>query len=44
MSAFTAKEIEYFGGQRPGRLATVGAGRRPHVVPVAFGLNSRWVG
>jgi pyridoxamine 5'-phosphate oxidase family protein len=36
MSAFTEKEIEYLGEQRLGRLATVDAEGRPHVVPVAF--------
>ena len=36
MSGFTEKEIEYLGEQRLGRLATVSASGRPHVVPVAF--------
>ena len=36
MSAFTDKEIEYLDEQRLGRLATVDAEGRPHVVPVAF--------
>lgn len=40
MSAFTEKEIEYFGQQRLGRLATVDAEGRPHVVPVAFRYNA----
>jgi hypothetical protein len=44
MSAVTDKEIEYFGGQRPGRLATVDAGGRPHVAPSAFRPNCRSVG
>jgi pyridoxamine 5'-phosphate oxidase family protein len=39
MSAFTEKEIEYLNGQRLGRLATVDAEGRPHVVPVAFRYN-----
>ena len=39
MSAFTEKEIEYLHGQRLGRLATVDAEGRPHVVPVAFRYN-----
>jgi pyridoxamine 5'-phosphate oxidase family protein len=36
---FTEKEIEYLTGQRIGRLATVTAGRDPHVVPTAFRVN-----
>ena len=39
MSAFTDKEIAYLEEQRLGRLATVDAGGRPHVVPVAFRYN-----
>ncbi len=39
MSTFTEKEIEYLRGQRLGRLATVDAKGRPHVVPVAFRYN-----
>jgi pyridoxamine 5'-phosphate oxidase family protein len=39
MSAFTEKESEYLRGQRLGRLATVGAGGSPHVVPVGFRLD-----
>ena len=39
MSAFTEKEISYLGEQRLGRLATVDAEGRPHVVPVAFRYN-----
>ena len=39
MSAFTETEIEYLSGQRLGRLATVDAEGRPHVVPVAFRYN-----
>jgi pyridoxamine 5'-phosphate oxidase family protein len=31
---FTAKEIEYLNSQPLGRLATVGPGGRPHIVPV----------
>ena len=42
MSAFTEKEIEYFGEQRLGRLATVDAEGRPHVVPVAFRYNAEF--
>lgn len=40
MSVFTEREIEYFGGQRLGRLATVDPEGRPHVVPVAFRYNA----
>jgi pyridoxamine 5'-phosphate oxidase family protein len=40
MSAFTEKEIEYLNEQRLGRLATVDAEGRPHVVPVAFRYNA----
>ena len=40
MSAFTETEIEYLSGQRLGRLATVDAEGRPHVVPVAFRYNA----
>ena len=39
MSAFTSEEIEYLGGQRLGRLATVGPHGQPHVVPVGFRYN-----
>jgi hypothetical protein len=43
MSVFVDGEIGCFG--RPlGRLATVGAGGGPRVVPVAFGPNSIPVG
>jgi len=40
MSTFTQQEIEYLGEQRLGRLATVDAEGRPHVVPVAFRYNA----
>jgi pyridoxamine 5'-phosphate oxidase family protein len=36
---FTEKEIEYLTGQRLGRLATVTAAGRAHVVPTGFRLN-----
>jgi pyridoxamine 5'-phosphate oxidase family protein len=36
MSVFTEKELEYFAGQRLGRIATVGADGQPHVVPTSF--------
>jgi pyridoxamine 5'-phosphate oxidase family protein len=39
MSGFTQKEVEYLGEQRLGRLATVSASGRPHVVPVGFRVD-----
>lgn len=39
MAAFSETEIAYLRGQRIGRLATVGADRQPHVVPVGFRYN-----
>jgi len=39
MSVFTEKEIEYFGTQRLGRLATIDSAGNPHVVPVGFRYN-----
>ncbi len=38
---FTDKEIEYLTGQRLGRLATVTAGGRAHVVPTGFRLDDQ---
>src|SRR3954463_867282 len=41
MSVFTEAELRYLaGGRQLGRLATVGAGGTPHVVPVAFIYNA----
>lgn len=40
MSAFAEAEIAYLRSQRLGRLATVGADGRPHVVPVGFRYNA----
>ena len=40
MSVFTDKELEYLAGQRLGRIATVGAGGQPHVVPTSFRYNA----
>ncbi len=40
MSAFTEREISYLRDQRLGRLATVDAKGRPHVVPVGFRYNA----
>ena len=39
MSGFTEREVEYLREQRLGRLATVNASGRPHVVPVGFRLS-----
>jgi len=39
MSVFLDYEIEYLRSQRLGRLATLGAGGEPHVVPVGFRYN-----
>jgi pyridoxamine 5'-phosphate oxidase family protein len=40
MSAFTDNELEYLAGQRLGRIATVGPGGQPHVVPTSFRYNA----
>jgi pyridoxamine 5'-phosphate oxidase family protein len=39
MSRFSEAEISYMSEQRLGRLATVDAKGRPHVVPVTFRYN-----
>ena len=39
MSVFTQAEVEYLSSQRIGRIATVGPGGQPHVVPVGFRYN-----
>ncbi len=39
MSVFSDMELEYFAGQRLGRIATVGQDGQPHVVPVSFRYN-----
>ena len=39
MSVFTDKELAYLGGQRLGRIATVGPDGQPHVVPTSFRYN-----
>ena len=39
MSVFSGAEINYLHNQRLCRLATVGPGGQPHVVPVAFRYN-----
>ncbi|WP_227355933.1 PPOX class F420-dependent oxidoreductase [Haladaptatus salinisoli] len=41
MSVFTDQEIAYLNEQRLGRLATVGAGNKPHVVPVGFRYDAK---
>lgn len=38
-SAFSSDEIEYLQSQRLGRIATVGPGGQPHVVPVSYRYN-----
>ncbi|MGH7859760.1 MAG: PPOX class F420-dependent oxidoreductase [Candidatus Binatia bacterium] len=38
--AFKAEEVAYMAEQRLGRLATVDAKGRPHVVPVTFRYNA----
>lgn len=40
VSVFTPAEIAYLRSQKLGRLATVGPGKQPHVVPVAFRYNA----
>ena len=40
MSVFTDKEREYLATQRLGRIATVGPGGQPHVVPTSFRYNA----
>lgn len=40
MSVFTDNEIAFLDGSRLGRLATVGQGGEPHVVPVGFSFNA----
>jgi pyridoxamine 5'-phosphate oxidase family protein len=39
MNGFTQREVEYLRDQRLGRLATVGASGRPHVVPAGSRVN-----
>jgi pyridoxamine 5'-phosphate oxidase family protein len=41
MAKLTDAQIEYLSGQRLGRVATVGADGKPHVVPTSFRYNSR---
>lgn len=40
MSVFTDSELDYLGGQRLGRIATVGPDGQPHVVPTSFRHNA----
>jgi pyridoxamine 5'-phosphate oxidase family protein len=40
MSVFTAAEIDYLQRQTMGRLATIGADGRPHLIPLTFQLNT----
>jgi pyridoxamine 5'-phosphate oxidase family protein len=39
MPELTNAQIEYLAGQMLGRLATVGADQKPHVVPTSFRYN-----
>ena len=39
MSELTTAQIDYLAGQPLGRLATVGADQKPHVVPTSFRYN-----
>jgi len=39
VSAFSDKELDYLAEQRLGRLATIGAGGLPHVVPLGWSYN-----
>jgi len=40
MVTLTRAEIEYLASQRLGRIATAGAGGKPHVVPTSFRYNA----
>jgi pyridoxamine 5'-phosphate oxidase family protein len=40
MAELTKAQIDYLAGQRLGRLATVGADHKPHVVPTSFRFNA----
>ncbi|HEU5417532.1 MAG TPA: PPOX class F420-dependent oxidoreductase [Streptosporangiaceae bacterium] len=39
MSVFSDKELDYLADKRLGRLATIGAGGLPHVVPLGWSYN-----
>src|SRR6478736_1883843 len=39
MTKLTNAQIDYLAGQRLGRIATVGADGKPHVVPTSFRYN-----
>lgn len=39
MSVFSDQELDYLGGRRLGRLATIGADGLPHVVPLGWSYN-----
>ncbi len=41
MGAFSEKEVAYLQSQKLGRMATVGAGGKPHVVPVGFRFDAQ---
>jgi pyridoxamine 5'-phosphate oxidase family protein len=40
---FTSREVEFLKGQRLGRLATVSSDGQPHVVPVAYEFDSKFI-
>ncbi len=40
---FTDREVEFLKGQRLGRLATVSSGGQPHVVPVAYEFDGKFI-
>jgi pyridoxamine 5'-phosphate oxidase family protein len=40
MVELTRAQIDYLAGQRLGRIATVGADAKPHVVPTSFRYNA----
>jgi nitroimidazol reductase NimA-like FMN-containing flavoprotein (pyridoxamine 5'-phosphate oxidase superfamily) len=39
MTELTTAQVDYLASQRLGRIATAGAGHRPHVVPTSFRYN-----
>jgi pyridoxamine 5'-phosphate oxidase family protein len=40
---FTGREVEFLKGQRLGRLATVSSSGQPHVVPVAYDFDGKFI-
>ena len=43
MVDFTDREVEFLKGQRLGRLATVSLDGQPHVVPVAYEFDGKFI-